>query len=102
VAAIQKLTEEHKSKGLRTFVVFEAGPEWKAEIDKLAADKGITIPMTFLPQGTGAGDFQNWKINPSVDSTILLYKGRKVHGNFVNVNRQTWEQVVKSTHEMLG
>jgi hypothetical protein len=100
VANIQKLTQTHPA--LKTFVVFQGGPELKEPLTKLAAEKKITIPMTFLPQGTSDPDFGNWKINPEAKNTIVMYSRRRVHGNFVDVTEKSWEEVAKAAAEMLG
>jgi hypothetical protein len=102
VAAIQKLTETHKDKNLKAFVVFTAGPEWSKEVEKVAAEKSITIPMTILPQGTSAGDYQAFKVNPEARNTVILYSRKKVQGNFVDVSRDSWADVEKATSQLVG
>src|SRR5687767_12742738 len=89
VAAIQKLTDSHKDKNLKSFVVFTAGPEWSKEVEKVASEKSINIPMTILPGGTSAGDYKAFKVNPEAKNTIILYSGKKVVSNFVDVNRES-------------
>ena len=61
---IQQLVDEHKASRLRTFVVYMGGPETKASIEKMAAEKGISIPVTFLPQGPSASDIAAYRISP--------------------------------------
>lgn len=100
VANIQKLNQSNPE--LKTFVVFQGGPEMKEPLDKLAAEKKITIPMTFLPQGTSAGDFARWKINPEAKNTVIVYSRRKVHGNFVDVTDKSFGDVAKAAEAMLG
>lgn len=103
VAAIQKLTNENQDRNLKSFVVFTAGPEWKGQVEKLAADHKISIPMTLLPGGTSSGDFQSYKISPEVRNTIILYKGKKVQHNFVDVtDAQKWSAVEKATAQLVG
>ena len=77
VADVQKLALAREAKGLKTFVVFMGGPEVKKSIDKIAKDEKVAIPVTFLPQGTGAGDVGAYKINPAAGNTILLWKGQR-------------------------
>jgi hypothetical protein len=100
-SAIQKLTQENDSKGLRTFVVFMGGPELKGNIEKIAAEKKITIPLTFLPAGSKASDIAEYKINPQASSTVLLWNKGAVQANFVNITRETWADVTKATASML-
>jgi len=99
--AMQKLTAAHKAQGLKTFIVFTGGPELKDPVQKLAAEKSITIPMTFLPQGTGAADYGYYKINPQAKNTILVYNRHKVHASFVDVTGASWNSVESATAKML-
>lgn len=102
VASMQKLTQVNKAKDLRAFVVFTSGPEVKNSIQKVAADKKITIPLTFLPGGPGAGDFQAYKVNPEAHNTVLVYNRHTVTANFVNVNEKSFPEVEKATAAMLA
>jgi len=98
-AAVQKLTQEHK--GLRSFVVFMGGPELKGNIEKIAAEKKITIPLTFLPAGPKASDIASYQINPEANTTVLLWNKGAVQANFVNVTKESWGEVVKAAGAML-
>ena len=102
VANIQKLTEANKGRNLRSFVVFMGGPELKPALDKVAAEKGITIPMTFLPQGASQGDVAPYKINAAAKNTVLVYKGQRVVANFTDVDDKSFAEVTKATQSMLG
>jgi len=101
VAGLQKMTTKFQDKGLRSFVVFMGGPELKARIEKLAAEKKVTIPLTFLPQGASADDVAAYKISPTADSTILLWRDGTVRANLVNVSKDQWDEVVKAAETML-
>jgi len=101
VAAIQKLVDARKEKGLRAFVVFMGGPELKDPIQKLAADKHISVPMVFLPRGAREGDVGAYKINPQAKNTILLWRQEKVQANFVDVDHGKFAPVEKAVDEML-
>ena len=102
VASIQKLTEANKSKNLRSFVVFMAGPEAGPAVEKMGAEKKISIPLTILPQGTSQPGLARFKINPEAKNTIMVYNRRKVHATFVNVDDKSFADVEKATAEMLG
>jgi hypothetical protein len=101
VADVQKLVEPRKEKGLQTFVVFMGGPELKEPIEKIAAEQKITIPMTFLPQGTSASDIGKYQINPEAKNTILCWKGQRVTSNFVDVESGKLSEVEKAVDSML-
>jgi hypothetical protein len=102
VAHVQKLTEDNKSKNLRSFVVFMGGPELKDSLAQVATDKKITIPMTFLPEGASQASLGRFKINPEAKNTILVYNRQTVHASFVNVDDKSFEDVAKATEEMLA
>jgi hypothetical protein len=101
VADVQKVAEARKDKGLKTFVVVMGGPETKGSIDKLAAAQKVTIPVTFLPKGPGAGDIGYYKINPAAENTILLWKGQRVQQSFVDVDHAALPAVEKAVDELL-
>jgi hypothetical protein len=97
-AGIQKLTQENPR--LRSFVVFMGGQETRATINKIAAEKKITIPLTFLPEGPKAADVSSYQINPSASSTVLLWTKGEVKSNFVNVTKESWADVVKASQDL--
>lgn len=101
VSEMQKLSDQNKAKGLRTFVVVMAGPEAKPAIEKITSEKKITIPVTFLPAGPSTGDILKYKINPEARSTVLLWKKLTVSGGFTNVTAEKWPEVVKATEELV-
>jgi hypothetical protein len=100
VAAIQKLSEKHQN--LKPFVVFTGGPELKQPIEKLGSEKGIKIPVTFLPAGPSDAAYGKFKVNPEAKNTILLYNRQQVHANFVDVTHDSWADVEKAAAAMLG
>lgn len=102
VSGLQKVVDAHKDAKLRSFVVYMGGQENKAAIEKLAAAKKITIPLTFLPGGTQAADIANYKISPDAKNTVLLWNRGEVQGNFVNVDKDTLASVDKAAAHMLG
>ena len=102
VARIQKLTDTNKSKNLRSFVVFVGGPELKEPLEKVATDKKINIPLTFLPQGANQGDIARYKISPEAKSTVMLYNKGRIHSTFVNVDDKSFADIEKAAAEMLA
>jgi len=100
VSHVQQLADSRKEKGLKTFVVFMGGPDLKEPIQKIAAERKITIPMVFLPRGTSEEDIAAYKINPTAQNTVLLWHG-SVRSNFVNVSNTSFPQVDKAVDQML-
>jgi len=89
-------------KNLKGFVVMVAGPDTKDWLEKLAADKGITIPMVYLAKGPQDLGVRVYKINTQAENTFLVNDKRQVESNFVNVTGDTFQQVADSTNKMLG
>jgi hypothetical protein len=101
VSGLQALVGRHKGKNLRSFVVFMGGPELKAPIEKMAAEKKVAVPLTFLPQGPSADDIKAYKINPEASSTVMLWNKGLVQASFSNVNKASWGEVSKAASDML-
>src|SRR3984885_12185961 len=89
-------------KNLKGFVVMVEGPDSKDWLEKLAADKGITIPMVYLAQGPQDLGVRVYKINTQAENTFLVNDKRTGESNFVNVTGDTFQQVADSTNKMLG
>jgi hypothetical protein len=94
VASIQKLNETLPR--LKVVVVFQGGPELKEPLTRLAEEKKITIPMTFLPEGTGEAGYRAWKIHADAKNTVMVFNRRKVTANFVDVTDTSWAPVAKA------
>jgi hypothetical protein len=77
------------------------GPELKAPIEKMAAEKKVAVPLTFLPQGPSADDIKAYKINPEASSTVMLWNKGLVQASFSNVNKASWGEVSKAASDML-
>jgi len=101
VANIQKLTDANKAKNLRSFIVFQAGPEQGPAVKALGEEKKITVPMTVLPQGPSQADIARFKINPEAKNTVMVYNRQKVVATFVNVDEKSFPEVQKAAEEML-
>ena len=101
LTAMQSVYDANKAKNLKAFVVFMGGPELKVGVEKLAAEKKITIPLTLLPQGTQAADIAQYQINPEAANTILLWNKGTVQSNFVNVKADGIDSVSKAAADML-
>ena len=74
-------------KNLKGFVVMTQGADTKEWLEKLAADKGIQIPLVYFAKGAQDVGMRLYKLAPAADNTILVNTNRQVVANFVNVNR---------------
>lgn len=95
------MVQARKDKGLKTFVVVMAGPEAKDTIQTMTTERKITIPVTFLPQGTGAEDVKAYQINPSVKNTVLLWRRGTVRKGLVDIDEKSFTTLDKAVDEML-
>jgi rhodanese-related sulfurtransferase len=89
-------------KDLKGFVVMVEGPDTKDWLEKLAADKGIQIPMVYLAKGPQDLGVRIYKINTQAQNTFLVNDKRQVESNFVNVTTDSFQKVADSTTKMLA
>jgi len=89
-------------KNLKGFAVMIAGPDTKEWLEKLAAEKGVTIPLVYFAKGLQDSGMRVYKLNPSADNTILVNDNRQVVANFVNVNDTSFPQVEAASVKMLA
>jgi rhodanese-related sulfurtransferase len=89
-------------RNLKGFVVLTAGADTKDWIEKLAADKGIQIPIVYFAKGTQDLGMRLYKLAPTADNTILVNTNRQVVANFVNISDSTFGQVQDAAVKMLA
>lgn len=89
-------------KNLKGFVVMTEGADTKEWLEKLAADKGIQIPMVYFAKGLQDSGMRIYKLNPAVDNTVLVNINRQVVANFVNVSDSSFAQVEDASVKMLA
>lgn len=89
-------------KNLKGFVVMTEGAASKDWLEKLAADKGIQIPLVYFARGLQDSGMRIYKLNPAADNTILVNDNRQVVANFVNVTDSNFAQVQDASVKMLA
>ncbi len=89
-------------KNLKGFVVMTEGADTKAWLEKLAADKGIQIPLVYFAKGNQDLGMRLYKLAPAADNTILVNDNRQVVANFVNISDSTFPQVHDAAVKMLA
>jgi len=100
IVKLDALVRSHKD--LKGFVVMTEGADSKAWLEKLAADKGIQIPLVYFARGVQDSGMRIYKLNPSVDNTVLVNINRQVVANFVNVSDNSFQQVEDASVKMLA
>jgi rhodanese-related sulfurtransferase len=89
-------------KNLKGFIVMTEGADTKDWLEKLAAAKGIQIPMVYFAKGTSDLGMRLYKLAPAADNTILVNTNRQVVANFVNISDTTFGQVQDAAVKMLN
>jgi rhodanese-related sulfurtransferase len=89
-------------KNLKGFVVMTEGADTKEWLEKLAADKGIQIPLVYFAKGNQDLGMRLYKLAPAADNTILVNSNRQVVANFVNISDSTFTQVQDAAVKMLA
>jgi rhodanese-related sulfurtransferase len=89
-------------KNLKGFVVMTEGADTKEWLEKLAADKGIQIPLVYFAKGAQDLGMRLYKLAPAADNTILVNDNRQVVANFVNISDSTFGQVQDAAVKMLA
>ncbi|NOZ21672.1 MAG: hypothetical protein GXP25_11375 [Planctomycetes bacterium] len=100
VVKIQKLVTGHEADGLKAFVVYEAGSEKKDDLERIAADHHITIPLV-LPRDLDQA-LKLYKVNPEAKNTIWVAKSNTILFTAANVTDETFSNVIGAVTKMLG
>jgi rhodanese-related sulfurtransferase len=101
IVKMDRLVQDQSGKNLKGVAVLVMGPDSKAWLEKLAADKNIKIPLVYLANGTKDLGMRLYKINAQADNTILVNDNRQVVDNFVNVTPSDFNTVADASAKML-
>ncbi|MGH9716641.1 MAG: rhodanese-like domain-containing protein [Candidatus Acidiferrales bacterium] len=102
IVKLNKLVSSNSQKNLKGVVVMVNGKESKQWLEKLAAEKGIKIPMVYLLQGPKDLGVRLYHINTAANDTFLVNDKRTVQKNLVNVTDNNFKEVAQATTKMLG
>jgi rhodanese-related sulfurtransferase len=102
IEKLNKLVATNSQKNLKGVVVMVNGKESKEWLEKLAAEKGIKIPMVYLLNGPKDLGVRLYHINTAADNTFLVNDKRTVRTNLVNVKDNNFNEVAQATNKMLG
>jgi rhodanese-related sulfurtransferase len=102
IVKLNKLVAENSQKNLKGVVVMVNGQESKEWLEKLAAQKGIKIPMVYLLKGPKDLGVRLYHINTAADNTFLVNDKRTVRTNLVNITDNNFTEVSQATDKMLG
>ena len=99
---VLKLDELARQKqDIRVVAVVIEGQESQPWLERLAEEKGITIPLTVFRNGKDDIAMKVYKLNPSASNTILVSAKRKVVANLVNVNAENFKMVTNGVSKVI-
>jgi rhodanese-related sulfurtransferase len=102
IVKLNNLVSQNSQKDLKGVVVMVNGEESKPWLEKLAAEKGIHIPMVYLLHGDKDLGVRLYHINTQADNTFLVDNKRTVQTNLVNVTDNSFSEVAQATTKILG
>ncbi len=102
VEEIDRLVKAHKEQGLRGFVVYIAGPEIKDRLEQLAAQRNITIPLTYLPKGAEDSALQKYRVDRTAANTVIVYTRKKAVHVATNVTPATFEPIAQAARVIVA
>ncbi len=102
VEKIDRLVTAHREQGLRGFVVYIAGPEIKDRLERLAAERGLTIPLTYLPKGENDPALQKYRVDRTASNTVIVYTRKKAVHVATNVTPEAFEPIARAARSILA
>lgn len=99
-AKLEALAAEKRKSGLRVVVAFlDATPE---RLAKLATEIKIAdVALCHLNPKNREAELKAYRINPSVENTIIVYKDYTVTETFVNLPADSFGQVVQAVGKLV-
>jgi hypothetical protein len=102
VEKIDRLVAAHRDQGLRGFVVYIAGPEIKGRLERLAAERRLTIPLTYLPKGRDDPALQRYRVDRAASNTVIVYTRKKAVHVATNVTPETFEPIAQAARSIVA
>lgn len=90
VARLDKLVKE--TPNLKAFVVFQASAQVRPTLERIAKEKEIQVPLT-IPAGALDEVQKLFKLDPKAQNTFLVYRGKKVLLNAVDVTEKDFGKI---------
>jgi hypothetical protein len=101
-SVVTKLNElARQNQDIRVVAVVIEGQESQPRLEKFAQENDITIPLTVFRNGKDDVGMKLYKLNASINNTILVSVKRKVAANFVNVNAEHFTTLANTLSKVL-
>ncbi|MCX7753191.1 MAG: hypothetical protein N2443_10035 [Blastocatellia bacterium] len=101
VEKIDRLVAAHREQGLRGFVVYIAGPEIAGRLERLAAERRLTIPLTYLPKGAEDSALQKYRVDRAASNTVIVYTRKKAVHVATNVTPEVFEPIAQAARSIV-
>jgi hypothetical protein len=101
-SVVKKLNElARQNQNIRVAAVVIEGQESQPRLEKFAQENGITIPLTVFRNGKDDVGMKLYKLNASINNTILVSVKRKVAANLVNVHAENFTMLTNTLSKVL-
>ena len=101
-SVVTKLNElARQNQDIRVVAVVIEGQDSQPWLEKFAQENGITIPLTVFRNGKDDVAMKLYKLNASINNTILVSVKRKVAANLVNVNAEHFKMLTNTLSKVL-
>ncbi len=101
-SVVKKLNElARRNQDIRVVAIVIEGQDSQSWLEKFAQENGIAIPLTVFRNGKDDVAMKVYKLNASVNNTILMSVERKVAANLVNVNAENFKILTNTVFKML-
>ncbi|GBC81408.1 hypothetical protein HRbin10_00520 [bacterium HR10] len=102
VEEIDRLVAAHREQGLRGFVVYIAGPEIKDRLERLATERRLTIPLTYLPKGAADPALERYRVDRTAANTVIVYTRKKAVHVATNVTPEKFEPIAQAARSIVA
>jgi hypothetical protein len=102
VEKIDRLVAAHRDQGLRGFVVYIAGSEIADRLKRLADERRLTIPLTYLPGGANDPALQKYRVDRTAANTVIVYTRKKAVYVATNVAPEDFEPIAQAARSIVS
>src|SRR5438093_5003078 len=101
-SVVKELNElARRNKDIRVVAIIIEGQESQPWLEKFAQENDITIPLTVFRNAKDDVGMKLYKLNASINNTILVSVKRKVAANFVNVHAENFTTLAHTLSKVL-
>ena len=99
-AELEVLAREHRKSGLRVVIAITDAGETRVKV--LASTLAITdASFCHMSEKTGSAELRAYRINPTAENTVMVYKDYTVAATFVNLSARDCGQVADALKKLI-